>query len=66
MSTQLIVAAGEDQRSVTEGAMSLLKENGGRWELTKKGNGLERTFQFKTFKKTWVSLDVSRDLLGEG
>lgn len=28
---------------------------GGRWHLTGQRNGLERSFKFKTFTKTWVS-----------
>jgi hypothetical protein len=32
----------------------LLKSNGGKWGLIESGNGVERSFKFKTFKKTWV------------
>jgi hypothetical protein len=32
----------------------LLKSNGGKWALTESRKGVERTFKFKTFKKTWV------------
>jgi 4a-hydroxytetrahydrobiopterin dehydratase len=32
----------------------LLKSNGGKWTLIESGKGVERTFKFKTFKKTWV------------
>jgi pterin-4a-carbinolamine dehydratase len=32
----------------------LLKTNGGKWTLIESGKGVERTFKFKTFKKTWV------------
>ena len=31
---------------------------GGRWNLTADGEGVERTFRFKTFAKTWVCPDV--------
>jgi hypothetical protein len=33
---------------------SLLKSNGGKWTLIESGKGVERSFKFKTFKKTWV------------
>lgn len=29
---------------------------GGKWSLIPSGKGIERRFQFKGFKKTWVSL----------
>jgi hypothetical protein len=32
----------------------LLKSNGGKWSLIESGKGVERSFKFKTFKKTWV------------
>lgn len=32
----------------------LLKSNGGKWGLIESGKGVERSFRFKTFKKTWV------------
>jgi len=32
----------------------LLKSGGGRWTLTADGEGLERTFKFAGFAKTWV------------
>jgi hypothetical protein len=32
----------------------LLKSNGGKWALIDSGKGVERSFKFKTFKKTWV------------
>lgn len=31
-----------------------LKELLGRWRLTEDGQGIERSFKFKTFAKTWV------------
>jgi len=34
------------------------KTGQGRWTLTAQGSGLERTFKFKTFKKTWEFMDV--------
>jgi hypothetical protein len=32
----------------------LLKDNRGKWDLIESGKGVERSFKFKTFKKTWV------------
>jgi 4a-hydroxytetrahydrobiopterin dehydratase len=32
----------------------LLKSRGGKWILIENGKGIERSFRFKTFKKTWV------------
>jgi len=34
----------------------LLKTEGGKWNLIASGKGVERSFKFKTFKKTWVCL----------
>jgi len=40
---------------VTEAALAkLLPTGGGRWALTADGQGIERSFKFKTFTKTWV------------
>jgi hypothetical protein len=33
----------------------LLAGEGGKWALIESGKGVERSFKFKTFKKTWVS-----------
>jgi hypothetical protein len=40
----------------TKDLSPLLKANGGKWVLTESGKGVERSFKFKTFKKTWVCL----------
>ena len=32
----------------------LLKASGGNWALNSSGQGVERSFKFKTFKKTWA------------
>lgn len=37
----------------------LLSTGGGRWTLANGGEALERTFRFKTFAKTWVSLGTN-------
>lgn len=40
---------------VAEAALAkLLPTGGGRWALTVDGQGIERSFKFKTFTKTWV------------
>jgi 4a-hydroxytetrahydrobiopterin dehydratase len=41
----------------------LLKGNGGTWVLIESGKGVERSFKFKTFKKTWVCLSHSLPLI---
>jgi 4a-hydroxytetrahydrobiopterin dehydratase len=46
-------SANADIPSLTASLSPLLRPNG-RWQLTPKGNGVERSFKFKTFKKTWV------------
>jgi hypothetical protein len=42
-------------KTVTEELKPLLRSNGGRWKVSSSQKGIERSFQFKTFKKTWVS-----------
>ncbi len=37
-----------------QGLEPLLKDGGGRWTLLSSGMGIERSFRFKGFKKTWV------------
>jgi hypothetical protein len=37
----------------------LLKIDGGKWTLISSGKGVERSFKFKTFKKTWVCFSNS-------
>ena len=34
----------------------LLRSHGGKWILIESGKGVERSFKFKTFKKTWVCI----------
>jgi len=52
-SIQPTFSANSDIPSLTTSLSALLHPKG-RWQLTPKGNGVERTFKFKTFKKTWV------------
>lgn len=45
-------APGSDVAALDAALTPLLAP--GRWQLTPDGEGLERTFKFKTFAKTWV------------
>ncbi len=42
---------------------TLLKDGGGRWTLLSNGMGIERSFKFKGFKKTWVCRIPYRSLI---
>ena len=55
-------SAGSDSDTAGKTLALLLTSGGGRWMLTENGEGLERTFKFKTFAKTWVCLVLSFDL----
>ncbi|KAK4103721.1 transcriptional coactivator/pterin dehydratase [Parathielavia hyrcaniae] len=46
-------SAGSDPAALEPNLSSLLTANGGRWNLTKGGEALEREFKFKTFARTW-------------
>lgn len=52
------LAVGTDEGAVRDALQGLLKTGGkgGRWTLTRSGKGLERSFRFKSFTRTWVSL----------
>jgi len=43
-----------DPEQGTKDLETILKGKGGKWELMGSGKGVERSFKFKTFKKTWV------------
>lgn len=49
-------SAGEDEEQLSRSATALTTTGGGRWKPTDDNRGLERTFRFKTFKATWVSI----------
>lgn len=50
-------AAGTDNNAATEALRPLVTpEAGGRWTLTADGYGIERSFKFATFNKTWVCI----------
>ncbi|RDW61519.1 hypothetical protein BP5796_11411 [Coleophoma crateriformis] len=53
-STSPKFAANSNPAHLERQLSPLLKENGGRWTLTSEGNGVERGFKFKGFKKCWV------------
>jgi hypothetical protein len=60
-------AAGVDESSLSRKLLPLLASattpagrGVGRWTLTPSGKGLERSFNFKTFARTWVSGVLSR------
>lgn len=44
-------AEGSDEPRLTKELDELLSN---RWKLTADGQGIERSFKFKTFAKTWV------------
>lgn len=48
-------SAGTDKNTATEALRPLITPDaGGRWTLTADGYGIERSFKFATFNKTWV------------
>ncbi|KAI6093567.1 transcriptional coactivator/pterin dehydratase [Hypoxylon rubiginosum] len=55
MATTPQFSPGVDEPALTRALESLLAsaELGGRWQLVPGGEGLERSFKFKTFAKTW-------------
>ncbi|KAK1759402.1 pterin 4 alpha carbinolamine dehydratase-domain-containing protein [Echria macrotheca] len=46
-------SASTDTAAAHAALAPLITPGGGRWRLTADGEGLERTFKFKTFAKTW-------------
>lgn len=53
-----IVAPSEVEAKAVSTALGQLLDGsgGGRWALTTAGDGIERSFKFKTFTKTWVRM----------
>lgn len=50
-------SAGTDKSAATEALRPLITPDaGGKWALTADGYGIERSFKFATFNKTWVCL----------
>ena len=58
-SSQPVFSSNYDPKQGAKDLEPLLKldegGNDGKWTLIASGKGLERSFKFKTFKKTWVS-----------
>jgi hypothetical protein len=56
--TVVIYSDGSDEAVLWPRVERLLASagKGGRWEMMAGGKGLERSFKFKNFAKTWVSL----------
>lgn len=53
-------SAGTDTESLLSPFLELTQPARGLgWKLTPQGNAIERTFKFKTFKKTWVGFFFS-------
>ncbi|KAK2067744.1 hypothetical protein P8C59_001457 [Phyllachora maydis] len=46
-------SAGTDTSTLEAALSPLLVQTGGRWTLAADGEGLERSFRFKTFAKAW-------------
>ncbi|KAI0013128.1 transcriptional coactivator/pterin dehydratase [Xylariaceae sp. FL0662B] len=51
--SQARFSAGADEAALSQALKPLLRQQGGRWTLIPGGEGLERSFKFKTFAKTW-------------
>lgn len=43
-----------DPEQASRDLSPLLRGNGGKWTLMESGKGVERSFKFRTFKKTWA------------
>ncbi|KAI1128133.1 pterin 4 alpha carbinolamine dehydratase-domain-containing protein [Nemania abortiva] len=54
-SAKVKFSAGADETALTPALQELMDSagKGGRWALIPSGQGLERSFKFKTFAKTW-------------
>lgn len=52
MAPQAKFAEGSDEAALARDLDSLVS-GGGRWALTDDGQGVQRSFKFKTFAKTW-------------
>ncbi|PBP23996.1 PCD-like protein [Diplocarpon rosae] len=51
-------SASYDPSQATRDLTPLLRANGGRWTLTENGKGVQRSFKFKTFKRTWEFMNL--------
>lgn len=55
MSTTPNFAPGSDTAALNPALKQLVSRPEAPWRLTATGEGVERSFKFKTFAKTWVS-----------
>lgn len=51
MASKAKFAEGSDEASLSQQVERLASN---RWSVTQDGQGIERSFKFKTFAKTWV------------
>lgn len=51
----LHISDGQDMEQLRRNLEPLLHSRGGQWCLTADGKGMQRSFKFETFKRTWVS-----------
>ncbi|WEW59730.1 4-alpha-hydroxytetrahydrobiopterin dehydratase [Emydomyces testavorans] len=58
---QPVIAEGQDEAAVRAGVEALLTRNGGLWQLTADGRGIEREIRFKTFSRTWAFMQRIAD-----
>jgi hypothetical protein len=54
MSTSPLFSSNYNLEKGSKDIEPLLRASGGKWSLIESGKGVERSFKFKTFKKTWV------------
>lgn len=57
MKPHLHISDGQDTEQLRRNLEPLLRSRSGRWCLTPDDKGIQRSFKFETFKRTWVSSD---------
>ncbi|KAG0650283.1 Pterin-4-alpha-carbinolamine deHydratase [Hyphodiscus hymeniophilus] len=55
---QATFSSNYDPERASQDLSPLLNANGGKWALSASGKGVERSFKFKTFKKTWEFMNI--------
>lgn len=58
ISAEPVFSSSYDPQQGSKDLEPLLRAQGGKWSLIESGKGVERSFKFKTFKKTWVCVLV--------
>ncbi|KAH8601964.1 putative pterin-4-alpha-carbinolamine dehydratase [Bisporella sp. PMI_857] len=53
-----VFSSNYDPAQAGKDLLPLLLANGGKWALIESGKGVERSFKFKTFKKTWEFMNI--------